>query len=139
MVAVILASLLVVAGATASTPTVTCTVVDDPGGRVYRLRRTKQTWSLGLRHKELGNRWLELKLPGAEPTCQAGIPLLTYRNANGGRQVDLTVGQNGSSLDVWVDHGLEVNIEPDLDPRIDHMNTEGRVRSLDCRVLRSDP
>jgi hypothetical protein len=59
---------------------------------------------------------------------------LSYRNANGGRQVDLRVTPDGSHLDVWVDYGLEVNIEPDLDPRIDHMNTEGPLAGVRCVV-----
>ena len=139
MPAVFLASLLVIAAAAQPAPIVTCTVLDDPAERVYRLRRSDETWSLGLRHKELGDRWLELRLPGAEPKFHAGTARLTYRNANGGRQVDLTVSEHGSSLDVWVDHGLEVNIEPDLDPRIDLMNTDGRVQSLNCDLSATAP
>jgi hypothetical protein len=33
-----------------------------------------------------------------------------------------------------VDHGLEVNIEPDLDPAVDRMTTNGPLTSLDCTV-----
>jgi hypothetical protein len=48
--------------------------------------------------------------------------------------VTLDVKQDHASLEVFVDHGLEVNIEPDLDPAVDRMNTNGLITALDCRV-----
>ena len=131
--------LVSVAAASESMPTVTCTVINDSAGRVYRLHHVDDGWSLGLRHKDLGDRWLELRLPGAQPVFQSGVARLKYRNANGGRQVDLTVGGDGSALEVWVDHGLEVNIEPDMDPHVDLMNTDGPLRALACRVEPLEP
>jgi hypothetical protein len=130
----LLSSVFVAVLASDSPATITCVVPNEAAARVFRLRHGSDGWFLGMRHKELGDRWLELKLPGAEPVFTPGRARLEYRNANGGRQVDLTVGPDGSSLDVWVDHGLEVNIEPDLDPRVDLMNTEGPLRKVSCRL-----
>jgi hypothetical protein len=122
--------------ATESPPTVRCVVPDDRAAREFRLHRGEDGWLVSFRNKELGDRWIELKLPGAAPIFQPGAARLNYRNANGGRHVDLMVGTEGSSLDVWVDHGLEVNVEPDLDPRVDLMNTEGPLRAVSCRIER---
>ena len=38
-----------------------------------------------------------------------------------------------STLDLHVSHGLEVNVEADLDPAVDHMNTEGPLAVV-CTV-----
>ena len=46
----------------------------------------------------------------------------------------LDVASDHARLDVYVDHGLEVNIEPDLDPAVDRMNTNGPLTALDCTV-----
>ena len=65
----------------------------------------------------------------------AGLPLgLSFRNANGGRQVELEVTAGAARLDVYVDYGLEVNIDADLDPDVDRMNTEGPLTDLSCQV-----
>jgi hypothetical protein len=87
-----------------------------------------------MRDAESGERWIRLALRGAEPNLAVGTASLTFKNANGGRQVTLDVTPARASLDVFVDHGLEVNIEPDLDPAVDRMNTNGPLTSLDCAV-----
>jgi hypothetical protein len=81
--------------------------------------------------------WLELTLPGAAPVITATTASLSYTNANGGRHVALDVRPDRAELDVWVDHGLEVNIDPDLDPRVDELTTGGVLRALDCRIERA--
>jgi hypothetical protein len=128
---------------------VTCRVAEDPDERVYVLHGPRTPgearssdgavslradgWQLAMRSRRTGGQWIRLALPGARPEITAGRVRLTYRNANGGRHVDLDVAPDAAALEVWVDHGLEVNIEPDLDPRVDLMNTDGRVDQLDCR------
>ena len=57
-----------------------------------------------------------MTLDGAAPVIGERTATLKYRNANGGRQVDLDAAPGRSRLDVYVDYGLDVNIEPDLDP-----------------------
>jgi hypothetical protein len=83
---------------------------------------------------ESGTKWIRLALPGAAPAVADGVASVRYKNANGGRQVTLDVAKDHARLDVYVDHGLEVNIEPDLDPAVDRMNTNGPLTALDCTV-----
>jgi hypothetical protein len=134
---------LIIAGVTgalqASAPdTVTCSVKNDPAARVYRLAKTADAqrspvWTIA-RRTRAAPAWLQLTLPGAAPVITATTASLSYTNANGGRHVALDVGPGRAELDVWVDHGLEVNIDPDLDPRVDELTTGGVLRALDCRI-----
>jgi hypothetical protein len=105
---------------------------------VYKLEPTPgggSSWQLAYRDEQTGGAWLHLRLPGARPTFDGPQHArLAYKNANGGRQVDLTVAPSGSTLDVWIDHGLEVNVEPDLDPRVDSMKTDGPLTRIQCTV-----
>ncbi len=39
----------------------------------------------------------------------------------------LNAGTAASTVDVYVDFGLEVNVDPNLDSRVDDMNTHGAV------------
>lgn len=114
--------------------TVTCSVEADQHRRVYVLDRDGNRWRLSFQSAETGGEWIRLALPGAEPHIDGHTVRLSYRNANGGRQVDLVAAPSGSSLDVWVDHGLEVNVEPDLDPRVDLMTTDGPLAGVACVV-----
>lgn len=118
---------------------VTCRVPGDPREREYALRQAADgaavgRWQLSMRDKENGNAWIDLRLPGAKPVITGTAAKLSYRNANGGRIVEIDVSAAGSRLDVWVDHALEVNIEPDLDPRVDRMNTEGPLTRVQCSI-----
>jgi hypothetical protein len=91
-------------------------------------------WRLSLKERESGEKWIRLALPGAEPVFGDGTARLSFRNGNGGRQVALDVTPQGARLDVFVDYGLDVNIEPDLDPEVDRMSTGGPITALTCRV-----
>lgn len=123
---------------TGTVPTVSCTVKTDAHNRVYALDQTPGTtptvWRLSMRDSESGERWIRLPLRGAQPQIAPGTASLAYKNANGGRQVTLDVTPAHASLDVFVDHGLEVNIDADLDPAVDRMNTNGPLTALDCTV-----
>lgn len=121
---------------TATPPVVECAVPDDPESRVFRLEQAEGQWRLSFTSHETDGRWIRLALPSAQPVVDAERVRLSYRNANGGRQIDLSVTDAGSSLDVWVDYGLEVNIEPDLDPKVDLMNTEGPLEGVRCLAVR---
>ncbi len=120
---------------TASPPVLECTVPGDSESRVFRLEQAEEQWQLSFKSRETGGRWIRLKLPSAQPLVEGERARLSYRNANGGRQIDLSVTEAGSSLDVWVDYGLEVNIEPDLDPKVDLMNTEGPLEGVSCSLV----
>lgn len=87
-----------------------------------------------MQDRESGDKWIRLGLRGAAPGLGAGTASLAFKNANGGRQVTLDVAPGHAKLDVFVDYGLDVNIEPDLDPQVDRMNTNGPVTALDCVV-----
>src|SRR5204862_7013081 len=117
------AAMIVTAAAMAGAePTyrVTCRVPDDPAARAWTLDPAGSGWQLSFRGAETRQAPVRLALPGARPEVTARAARLSYRNANGGRQVELAIrdGQ-ASAFEIWVDHGLEVNIEPDLDPRVD--------------------
>jgi hypothetical protein len=123
---------------TGTVPNVTCIVKGDAHNRVYTLDQAPATtpavWRLSMRDTESGERWIRLSLRGAEPRMAGSTASLAYKNANGGRMVTLNVTPGQARLDVFVDHGLEVNIEPDLDPAVDRMNTNGPLTALDCTV-----
>jgi len=135
MISFVLAALL---APVADAPSVTCELTADPRGRVYVLEQVPATpdplWRLSLRDRESGGKWIRLALPGAVPTFDNGTAHLVFKNGNGGRQVNLDVSPNGARLDVFVDFGLDVNIEPDLDPDVDRMSTGGPVTALTCEV-----
>jgi hypothetical protein len=105
---------------------VSCRVRTAQGERTYELRRAPanggaSAWTLVMRG--LGHD-IVLPLPGAEPAVGPGTVRLDYHSANGGRLVDLDVSSRGATLSVWADHGLEVNVDPDLDPRVDEMTID---------------
>jgi hypothetical protein len=135
VVASVLAFAHVAGGAPpADTFRVTCRVPDDPDARVYVLEPSRGGWQLRFTSGATKGATLRLALPGASPEITAGAARLDYHNANGGRQVDLSVGEGPARLDVWVDHGLEVNVDPDLDPRVDLMNTHGPLAGAECAI-----
>jgi len=121
---------------------VTCRARDDPRGREFTLppagdQKTSAAipqWQLSMRDAESKSAWIDLLLPGAKPVFGDATVRLSYQNANGGRHVDLDVSPAGSRLDVWVDYGLDVNVEPDLDPHVDRMNTDGPLTAIDCAI-----
>ena len=76
---------------------------------------------------------MTLPLPRAAPEIAADHVSLTYKTANGGRQVTLTAAPGQSALDVYVDFGLEVNVDANLDPRVDDMNTHGSL-AVNCTI-----
>jgi hypothetical protein len=143
-IAAMAASIIAPLGASAQADapvSVTCRVRDDPDARVFVLQEAgpsaaggPRRWQLSMRDRESKDAWIHLALPGASPAITAAAAKLSYRNANGGRQVELEVGPAASRLDVWVDYGLDVNIEPDLDPRVDRLNTHGPITALTCTI-----
>ncbi|MDE3154841.1 MAG: hypothetical protein KGN76_07040 [Acidobacteriota bacterium] len=118
------------------TPAVTCVVPHDAAARAFRLQQTKIGWELSMRGTATAGRWISLPLPGASPSFGDGTASLHYRSAYGGRTVTLTVSPAAASLDVYANYELEVNVDPDLDPKIDLLNTNGPIAGLACRVTR---
>lgn len=119
---------------------IVCTGTGPAAGRQFVFDRpaVSRPWRLSYRDRE-HPQWVRVWLPGATPETSKSAAKLIYRNANGGRQVSLDVTPTASRLDVYVDYGLDVNIDPDLSPEVDVMNTNGPLTSVECRVEPVNP
>ena len=119
---------------------VVCAGTGPAAGREFVLDRAAadRPWRLSYRDRE-HPQWIRVTLDNAAPVIGERTATLKYRNANGGRQVELDAAPDRSRLDVYVDYGLDVNIEPDLDPEVDRMNTDGPLTTLQCRVEHVNP
>ena len=115
-----------------------CSVVGDRDGRVYELRRAREggegAWILLMKSRKAGSAPVILPLPDARPELTSSSVTLSYETLNGGRHIEWRVTPSGGTLDVHVNFELEVNIEPDLDPRVELMNTDGEIATLTCEI-----
>jgi hypothetical protein len=116
----------------AAQPVVVCRVPGDAARREWRLQRsgpdTAPSWAIAFSSAALDRPAVELPLPRAAPSVTANRVTLSYHSANGGRSVEWVADLDGpSSLDLHVNHGLEVNVERDLDPAVERMNTDGPI------------
>ncbi len=115
-----------------------CEVRDDPDARVFELHRGAEegetTWTLVMRSRHADASPVRLPLPDATPEIAGERVTLDYQTQNGGRDIEWRVSPAGASLDVHANFELEVNIEPDLDPRVEQMNTDGVLSNLSCVV-----
>lgn len=118
-------------------PVVRCEIAGDPQARVYELQRSSgsgsEVWTLTMRSPKAGSP-VRLPLPNAKPSVTDTSVALDYRTLNGGREVHLKVGASGATLDVHANFELEVNVEADLDPRVELMNTDGPIANLTCTI-----
>jgi hypothetical protein len=105
----------------------TCRATGDPQQRSWSLARRNGSWLVVFRSRALDRPSVELSLPNAAPRISADTIRLAYKSANGGRTIDWSIANGPSTLDLYVNHGLEVNVERDLDPAVDLMNTEGPI------------
>jgi hypothetical protein len=119
-------------------PVVRCEIPGDPDRRVFRLERPApdppRGWTLAYRDRQSGSGWIRLALPGARPKVEPRRVTLDYRSPNGGIIVALVATPESSTLDVYVSYELEVNVDVGLKPEIDHLNTNGVVRTLRCEL-----
>jgi opacity protein-like surface antigen len=97
------------------------------------LERRGNTWQIGFTARSLDRPRVTLPLPNAQPVITSNEIRLSYKSANGGRTVEWQIRGGPSTLDLQVNHGLEVNVEADLDPAVDQMNTEG-VLKVACAI-----
>ena len=110
----------------------TCSAPGDPQQRSWALERVDTTWRVVFRSRALDRPHIALRIP-AEPSITANETRVSYQSANGGRTIEWRITNGGpSTLDLYVNHGLEVNVEADLDPAVDLMNTDGPIE-VDCR------
>ena len=108
----------------------TCRVPDDPQQRTWSLARRDGAWVVVFRSRGLDKPSVELPIRGAHVNLAPfGV---AYKSANGGRSLEWTV----STINLQVNHGLEVNIERDLDPAVDLMNTDGPI-DVNCELTKS--
>lgn len=111
-----------------------CAVTGDRDGRVYELRRDSTQVMLFMRSRKAGSSPVMLPLPDAKPVVSTTELTLSYSTLNGGRTVEWRIAPSGASLDVHANFELEVNVEADLDPRVELMNTERPLTNLTCEI-----
>lgn len=135
---------LALAQVAAASVVATCTAPNDPQQREWRLERSavagaaSPEWRVLFRGRMLDTPAVALRLPRAAPIITAGEVRLSYASANGGRSIEWRAVNGASTLDLHVSHGLEVNVEADLDPAVDHMNTDGAL-AVTCELRAGDP
>jgi hypothetical protein len=105
----------------------TCRVPDDPQQRTWSLAGRDGAWVVVFRSRALDKPSVELPV-GAARVSFAPFTV-AYKSANGGRSIEWTA----STINLQVNHGLEVNIERDLDPSVDLMNTDGPI-AVNCEL-----
>jgi hypothetical protein len=115
---------------------VQCQVTIDGHAREYRLHRTPDRtetpgWRLSMRERGVSGE-IGIALPGAKGPMGAGDTVtFSYRSPVGGVIIDLATGP-GDFLDVFVSHGLEVNVNTSLSEDVDRLNTDGRREDARC-------
>lgn len=122
-----LLAFLLAAQVAAAETIVTCTSPADPRQRSWSLVRRDGELTVVYRSKALDRPQVELRLPGATAAMAGDETRVAFRSANGGRSIEWVIRNERSTLDLMVNHGLEVNVEADLDPAVDLMNTEGTI------------
>lgn len=113
----------------------TCRAPDDPQQRTWSLARRDGAWLVVFQSRALDKPQVELRLPNAAPQISPDAIRVAYKSSNGGRTIDWSIAGPQSTLDLYVSHGLEVNVEADLDPAVDLMNTDG-VINVHCTAAR---
>ncbi len=105
----------------------TCSVPADPQQRQWSLERQDTAWRVVFRSRALDKPQVTLQIPHASPSVGADEIRVSYKSAYGGRTIEWVIRGGASTLDLYVNHGLEVNVEADLDPAVDLMNTDGPI------------
>ena len=124
----IVAALVFAAQVAAWEAVATCRVPADPQQRIWTLERAAPAvWRVAFSARSLDKPRVELPLPLAQPVIGDSRIALAYASANGGRAIDWQIVDGFSTIDLRVSHGLEVNVERDLDPAVDLMNTDGPI------------
>jgi len=124
----------------AATPVLECSLPGDESRRVYQLidagAAQQPRWLLRLSARALGDRRVDLPLGNARVDKKNAGLVVSSASANGGAtvQIDAADGNNTSTLDVFVNFELEVNVWRDLSPEVERMNTHGQANAQ-CRVL----
>ena len=122
-----------------SVPVIECRLPEDADDRLFTLvdrgGNAEPRWVLILRARPLGQRAIDLPLPAARVTRAAGRVTVSSRSANGGLAVEIEATAADSTLDVFVNVELEVNVWRDLSPDVERMNTAGARHDAQCVIL----
>ena len=128
-------------GQPSGTPLIECALAADPAKRVYQVIDAgplqQPRYLLRLSAPALGQRRVDLPLANATIERRDGGLSLARVSANGGATVhlDAGVGSRPSTVDVFVNFELEVNVWRDLSPDVEQMNTHGLPARAQCHVL----
>jgi hypothetical protein len=142
---VVSALLATLASQPAATPVVECALTGDPAQRVYQIidggSDQQPRWLLRLTAPALGQRHVDLPLANATPVRRDGGFSIASASANGGAtvQIHAAAGSGLSTVNVFVNYELEVNVWRDLSPDVEHMNTHGVPAPAQCRLVRPEP
>ena len=117
----------------ATGPVATCRATDDPQQRTWVLERHDASWRIVFRSRALDKPHVVLLIPNAAPVIGEHEIRVSHKSANGGRTIEWRITNGASTLELYVNHGLEVNVEADLDPAVDLMNTDGPL-SVQCSI-----
>jgi hypothetical protein len=122
----------------AFTTVLRCAVTADREERVYELQKAgaepRLRWVIAMKSREAGASPVVLPLPDAKPAVTAEQVSLSYHSLNGGRAIEWRATTTGAKLDVHANFELEVNVDADLDRRVDLMNTDGPITNLTCTI-----
>lgn len=118
---------LLMAAQVATGPVATCRAPGDAQQRTWILERRDAAWRIVFRSRALDKPQVVLLVPNAAPVIGEREIRLSHKSANGGRTIEWRMTNGASTLDLYVNHGLEVNVEADLDPAVDLMNTDGPI------------
>jgi len=129
------AALLLLAQVAGGGTVATCRAPNDPQQRIWSLERAApDRWLVVFTSKSLDKPRIELPIATAHPVVNGTEIRLSFASANGGRRVEWTIANGPSTLDLFVNHGLEINIERDLDAGVDLMNTDGEI-AVNCSIV----
>ncbi len=130
--------------ATVGQAVASCRVPNDPQHRTWSLERSQAapekgppppaSWRVVFTSRSLDKPRVELPLASAQPIVASGRMSIEFTSANGGREIAWSINNGPSRLDLLVNHGLEVNVERDLDPAVDAMNTDGPI-AVTCSIV----
>ena len=139
----IIAALLFAAQVAPAETVATCRVPNDPQQRTWSLERVQAapekgppplaSWRVVFTSRSLDKPRVELPLANAQPVITDREVRLSFASANGGRRIEWAITNGPATLDLLVSHGLEVNVERDLDPAVEQMNTEGSIEVVCSR------
>jgi hypothetical protein len=118
-----------------------CHLPSEPAARVFQLLdhgpAREPRFALRLSGSIIGARHVDLPLANARIERRGGGLSVASNSANGGAsvQIEAVAGRDASSIDVFVNFELEVNVWRDLSPDVEHMNTHGLQANARCHVL----